>query len=152
MKKLLTLLLIFGFAILFLAPTVSAVLREWHNTPPVGNDIGETFELRFEIESDETTNYSITIYPETKFSVINDQESITIQIPTDETRTFIFNIVVEEELEDGKHAIYYNASKAGVVFKSDVVHVRAGKQVPGFEIIILVSAIALVGFIRRKKR
>lgn len=130
---------------------VSAVPSELHNMPATDPDVGETFELRFEIKADETTNYSIIIHPGIKFSEISGNTSKTIEIPKDETRTFAFNMVVNEELADGKHAIYYNATKEDVIFKSDIIYVRAGKQVPGFELLLVCAAIS-ISFLVWKKR
>ncbi|MFH1013636.1 MAG: hypothetical protein V1769_03900 [Thermoplasmatota archaeon] len=41
-------------------PLVHAIPTEWHNMPASGKDPGDIFQLRFEIKSDETTNYTIT--------------------------------------------------------------------------------------------
>jgi hypothetical protein len=134
--------------------TVSAVpeLTAWHTNPKTGTDAGEIFELKFEILSDETSNYTIMINPGTKFSTVDENNSMTINIPKDETRTFIFNMIINEELEDGKHVIYYNASKEDVQFKSGKTYVRAGVQAPGFELIVCICAIIFIIFLMKKHR
>ena len=118
MNKITVLLMIIGIVISIFLPTADAALKEWHNIPKTGTNPDEIFELRFEIEADETANYSITIDPGTKFSAVDGNTTLTLNIPKDETRTFIFNMQIDEQLEDGKHVIYYNASKEDVVFKS----------------------------------
>lgn len=150
MKKTFIAILIIGL-LFSVVNFVHAAPTEWHNNPSTDTDIGEVFELRFEILSDETTNYTITINPGTKFSAVDDNNSMTLEIPKDETRTFIFNMKIEEELEDGKHVIYYDAFKSGVSFKSDKAYVRAGQQAPGFELIVLISAVVIVAVILKRR-
>jgi len=152
MKKSLIAILIVGMAFSISLPTVNATLSVWGNTPKTSADIGEIFELRFEIMADETANYSITIDPGSKFSAIDGNNSMIIEIPKDETRTFIFNMKLDEKLDDGKHVIYYDAFKSGNQFKSEgKAYVRAGQQAPGFEILAFISAVA-IAFILWKKR
>ena len=140
-----------GFVCSFCVIPTSALPVERHNMPTSGTEVGETFELRFEIFSDKTTNYSIIIYPGSKFSEIMGNTSKTIEIPKDETRTFVFSMVINEELDDGKHAIHYNATKEDAIFRSDIIYVRAGKQAPGFELILTLLAVS-IGLLFWKKR
>lgn len=152
MKKSLIEILVIGAAISIFLPVICATpVACWHNSPKTGDDIGDTFILKFEVSADETANYTVSIDPGTKFSVVDGNNSITFDISKDETRTFIFNMKVAEKLEDGKYPIYYNASKNWDIFKSDKAYVRAGVQAPGFEIIAFISAVAIALIIWRKK-
>jgi len=153
MKKSLIKILIICLAVSILLPTVNAAPSVWSNTPKTDKNSGETFELRFEILADETANYTVTIDPGAKFSAVDGENSMTIEILKDETRTFIFNMQIDEDLEDGKHVIYYDAFKNDEQFKSEgKAYVRAGQQAPGFEILAFIGAIAIALFIWRKKR
>jgi len=145
-------ILIYGFLLLILLiPLSVANPIEWHNIPKTDNDAGEIFQLRCEIKSDETTNYTITINPGDQFSAIDGNLSMTKEIPVNATRTFIFDMKIEEDLEDGKHPIPFIAYKEGVQFKTGNIYVRAGQQTPGFELIILLSAVIMVFISFRKK-
>jgi len=153
MKKTLIKFVIICLAALILLPTVQAELTIWSNSPKTGKDSGEKFELRFEILADETANYTVKIDPGTKFSAIDGKNSMTIEISKDETRTFIFYMQIDEDLDDGKHVIYYDAFKNDEQFKSEgKAYVRAGQQAPGFELVAFIGAIALSLFIWRRKR
>jgi len=145
-------ILIYGFLLLILLiPLSVANPIEWHNIPKTDNDAGEIFQLRCEIKSDETTNYTITINPGDQFSAIDGNLSMTKEIPVNATRTFIFDMKIEKDLEDGKHPIPFIAYKEGVQFKTGNIYVRAGQQTPGFELIILLSAVIMVFISFRKK-
>jgi hypothetical protein len=145
-------LLIGLMVILLLIPLSVATPIEWHNTPKTDKDAGEIFQLRFEIKSDETTNYTITLNPGDQFSAIDGNLSMTKEIPVNATRTFIFDMRIEEDLEDGKHPIQYIAYKEGVQFKTGNIYVRAGQQTPGFEFILLLSAFIIALILLRKKK
>ena len=132
-------------------PIITAAPIEWHNMPKTGTSIGDTFEVRFEIQSDETTNYSIQIEPAPHFQVITGNISQTRIIPDKDTRTFSFTLQIIETLENGKYAVNYTAYKNGTTFKTDVIYVRAGQQVPGFEFALLIPAILFGLLILRKK-
>ena len=134
-----------------LFPVVYASPVIWHNSPKTGTDIGDIFRLKFEILANETANYTITIDPGEKFAVITGNNSITLSIPENETRTFIFDMEIIKEIDDGKHLITYDASKHEEKFQSGKAYVRAGEQAPGFEIIAFISAIA-IGLIIMWKR
>ena len=145
-------ILLYGFLLLILLiPLSVANPIEWHNIPKTDNDAGEIFQLRCEIKSDETTNYTITINPGDQFSAIDGNLSMTKEIPVNATRTFIFDMEIEKDLEDGKHPIPFIAYKEGVQFKTGNIYVRAGQQTPGFEFIILLSAVIMVFISFRKK-
>ena len=120
------------------------------NSPKTDTEPGEIFELRIEVKSDATGNYTVTIDPGTKFSCIDDNTTITKEIPLDETRTFVFNMKIEEELEDGKHIINYDVSFEGELLNSYKAYVRAGKQAPGFEVILAFLAIASIVILFKK--
>jgi hypothetical protein len=146
-------ILLCGFLLmLLLIPFSVAEPIEWHNFPKTGKDAGEIFQFRFEIKSDETTNYTITLNPGDEFSAIDGNLSMTKEIPVNATRTFIFDMKIEEDLEDGKHPIPFKAFKDGVQFKTGNIYVRAGQQTPGFEVILLFSAAILVIFLLRKDK
>jgi len=126
---------------------------EWHNMPVSGNDQGDLFQIRFEIKSDETTNYTITIQPGDQFSLVDGNLTMTKNIPINATRTYIFNMKLDNDVEDGKHPIPYTASKDGSSFKSGNVYVRAGTQTPGFEMVVFLAGILFsFFFICRRQR
>lgn len=132
-------------------PLVHATPTEWHNMPVSGKDPGDIFQLRFEIKSDETTYYTIAITPGDDFESIDGNTSMTIEIPVDATRTFIFDMKVNNTLEDGKHPIPYIAYKEKTQFKTENIYVRAGTQTPGFELIIIFVSVILVLFIVKRR-
>ena len=136
---------------LVLIPSYSANPVEWHNMPKTDNEAGEIFQLRFEIGSDETTNYTITLEPGNQFSAIDGNLTMTKEIPVNATRTFIFDMKIDQDLEDGKHPIPFTAYKEGVEFKQGNVYVRAGQQTPGFEVILIISAFLLMLLFYKKK-
>ena len=137
---------------LFFIPLSNATPIEWHNTPKTDKYSGEIFQLRFEIKSDETTNYTITLNPDNQFSAVDGNLSITKDIPVNATKTFIFDMRIEEDIEDGKHPIPFKAYKKGVQFKTGNIYIRAGQQTPGFEFLFLISAFIFVFLIFRKKK
>ena len=141
-----------GLIIALLFPVCSATPTEWHNMPKIGKDIGEIFQLNFEIKSDETTNYTITLDLNSQFSAVDGNTSLTINIPVDATRTFIFNLEISEKLDDGKYPIAYTAYKNGTAFKTDNAYVRAGVQAPGFELITILVVIGIFIFLWKKKK
>lgn len=132
-------------------PLAQAAPSVWHNSPKTGTDVGETFELRFEIMANETGNYTITIDPGDKFTVVGGNTTITLNIPKEETRTFVFTMQVTQKLEDGKYKITYDALREGMVFKSGIAYVRAGKQAPGFEVAVALSGIAVALILWRRR-
>ena len=68
-------------SVLILGSNALATPNEWHNMPISGNDSGDIFQLRFEIKSDETTNYTLTIQPGEQFSIIDGNATMTKSIP-----------------------------------------------------------------------
>lgn len=151
MKKIIMLIGFFFLMSSLILPCVSSIPNEWHNMPKTGTAIGEIFELRFEIKSDETTNYSITIDPAPHFSVVDGNQTQTKNITIQDTRTFIFSLKIIENLEDGKYAVNYSAYKNDIRFKSDVAYVRAGQQAPGFEIPLFIATVFVCVFIWKKR-
>lgn len=152
MKKMLNYILCLIVILFLFFPIIDANPTIWSNSPKTSTKQGEIFELRFEIESDEKANYSIILDPGTKFSIVDGNNNMTKEIPIDETRTFIFNMQIDEELENGKYVIYYDALKNNVKFKSEgKAYVRAGQQAPGFEIVLFISAI-IVAFVLFRRR
>jgi len=105
-------------------PKVSGI-----NLPRVEGNVGEEFEIRFEIRSDEETNYTLKILPRDEFNWSVGE--ITMKIPVDDTRTMIFNCEVIQELSDGKYNIKWEAYKNGSRFDSGSLELRAGDQAPG---------------------
>jgi len=144
-------IILIGMIFFFLIPMTYATPVEWHNMPKTGNDAGEIFQLRFEIKSDETTNYTITLVPGSDFTAVDNNNSTTLNIPIDATRTFIFNMKIENDLEDGKHPISYTAYKNGTQFKEDNIYVRVGVQTPGFELFFILTAIILAVILIKKR-
>jgi len=151
MKKALALISLISMISIISLPLIAAAPNEWHNMPKSGTAIGDTFEMRFEIKSDETTNYTIQIDPAPHFQVLTGNVSQTINIPNMDTRTFLFTLQIIETLENGKYAVNYTAFKNETIFKTDVIYVRAGQQVPGFEFVLFLPAI-LIGFLIWRKR
>ena len=146
-------ILLCGFLLMLLMIPVSvAVPTEWHNMPKTDKYAGEIFQLRFEIKSDETTNYTITLNPDEQFTAINGNISMTIEIPVNATRTFIFDMKIEQDLEDGKYPIPFKAYKDGIQFKTGNIYVRAGQQTPGFEFILLLLAVICVLILFRERK
>lgn len=111
MKNKLIIITSIGIILAFFIPMIPANPIEWHNIPKTGKDAGEIFQLRFEIKSDETTNYTITLNPGNDFSTVDNNNNITMLIPIDATRAFIFDMTIENDLEDGKHPIPYSIQK-----------------------------------------
>jgi hypothetical protein len=119
--------------------------------PASRKEIGDIFQLRFEIKSDVTTNYTITINPGDDFESVNGNNSMTKEIPVDATRTFIFDMKLTNNIEDGKHPIPFIAYKNGTQFKTGNIYVRAGTQTPGFEISIRLVSVAIILFITKRR-
>lgn len=124
-------------------PTVSGF-----NIPTVDGDKGESFTIRFEIRSDETTNYTIKITPRDEFEYPNGSE-LTLNIPKNDTRTFKFEGKLTKALEaDGKYNIQWEAYKNGSKFETGSVDLRVGEQAPGagmaFGLVAVVMALALL--------
>jgi len=152
MKKALVIISLICLVSIVYLPIIAAAPIEWHNMPKTGTSIGDSFEMRFEIQSDETTNYSIQIEPAPHFQVLTGNTSQTRIIPDKDTRTFSFTLQIIETLENGKYAVNYTAYKNGTIFKTDVIYVRAGQQVPGFEFALLLPAILFGLLIWKKKQ
>lgn len=68
-----------------------------------------------------------------------------MHIPKNETRTFIFDMEVVKDVNDGKYPIYWTAYINGKAYA------RAGEQAHGFGIIAFVSAILIVIIIWKEK-
>jgi len=138
-------------AVLIFLPMIDGQPTIWHNSPKTDNDVGDIFRLKFEILASETTNYTIALDLADKFVMVSGNSTLTINIPKNETRTFIFDIELTKALEDGKHPIYYDAFIEDVKFKSDKVQIRIGEQAPGFEIIALIAALGIAFIIWKRK-
>ena len=152
MKRKIISIICLGLIITLIIPTCTATPTEWHNMPKIGKDIGEIFQLKFEIKSDETTNYTITLDLDNQFSAVDGNSSMTVNIPIDSTRTFIFDLEVNEDLDDGKYPITYTAYKNGTAFKTDNAYVRAGVQAPGFEFLSVIVVIGIAFLIWKRKK
>ena len=55
---------------------------------------GEEFRVKFGIQADETTNYTVTLQERSEFTF--DNQNMTIEIPAGDSRTFIFSGKVVE--------------------------------------------------------
>lgn len=120
------------------------------NFPSVDGDVGETFEIKFEIRSDNATNYTVKVLPRAEFNFTPTEKSL--EIPEGDTRTFIFEGEVLEALEDGKYAIQWEAYQNGTLFDSGSLDLRAGEQAPGPGFALAAAALAGLALATRRRR
>jgi hypothetical protein len=138
--------------LLFVSSLAAAQPTVWHNLPKTGTDVGDIFQLKFEISSTELANYSITLDLGDKFALLTGNETQTKEIPKNETRTYFFDIELLQKLDDGKYPIYYDVYIEDQNFKSDKVMIRIGEQAPGFELFGILAAISIVLLVFYKKK
>ena len=150
MAKIIRNVIIMALTIIVFLSLINAQPTIWHNSPKTDNDAGDIFRLKFEILASETTNYTISLDLADKFTMLAGNDTLTINIPKNETRTFVFDIELIQALENGKHTIYYDAYIENVKFKSDKVYIRVGEQAPGFEIISIIAALGIALLIWKK--
>jgi len=110
---------------------------------------GEEFRVKFGIRADETTNYTVTLQERSEFTF--DNQNMTIEIPAGDSRTFIFNGKVVEEMADGKYVMSWTAAKNGTNFADGRFEIEAGEQVPGPGLLAVATGIALVAVLRRRR-
>ena len=120
------------------------------NVPSVDGNVGETFEVKFEIRSDNLTNYTIKLTPRAEFNFTPTEK--TIEIPEGDTRTFIFEGELTEALEDGKYAIQWEAYQNGTQFDSGSLDLRAGEQAPAPGFALAAAALAGLALATRWQR
>ena len=113
---------------------------------------GETFSFNFGIKADENATYSIKIGERSEFKF--DETQIDIEIPADDTRTFIFNgEVIGEDgagIPDGKYAMTWEAFKNGTKFNSGDFEISAGEQAPSVGIIAAIASIGIIAILRKR--
>ena len=122
------------------------------NIPEVDGLNGESFELKFEIRSDETANYTIKITPRAEFEW-PDGDNITLNIPANDTRTFKFLGQLTGELAtDGKYNIKWEAYKDGTMFDSGSVDLRVGEQAPGIGGVAILAILGLAAMVVARRQ
>ena len=110
---------------------------------------GEEFRVKFGIQADETANYTVTLQERSEFTF--DSLNMTLEIPAGDSRTFIFNGKVVEEMADGKYVMSWTAAKNGTNFADGSFEIVAGEQVPGPGLLAAAAGIALVAVLRRRR-
>jgi hypothetical protein len=113
---------------------------------------GEEFTVKFGIKADENATYSIKLGDRSEF--VFDENPIEIEIPDGDTRTFIFDGVVQGEdgngVADGKYAMTWEAFKNGTKFNSGDFEISAGEQAPSVGIIAAIAGIGIIATLRRR--
>ena len=109
---------------------------------------GEEFRVKFGIQADETTNYTVTLQERSEFTF--DNQNMTIEIPAGDSRTFIFNGKVVEEMADGKYVMSWTAAKNGTNFADGRFEIEAGEQVPGPGVLAAAAGMAAIATLRRR--
>ena len=91
-----------------------------------GTASGEQFEVNFEIKSDETADYTFKIIEREEFS-FSPQEK-TIEIPNNDSRTFIFNGNLAQDLMDGDYGVEWETYKDETMFNSGTLEIGVGES------------------------
>ncbi len=140
---------------MILAPMASAM--EWGPEVTYSDAViegleGEEFTVKFGIKADENATYSIKLGDRSEF--VFDENPIEIEIPDGDTRTFIFDGVVQGEdgngVADGKYAMTWEAFKNGTKFDSGDFEISAGEQAPSVGIIAAIAGIGIIATLRRR--
>ncbi len=140
---------------MILAPMASAM--EWGPEVTYSDAViegleGEEFTVKFGIKADENATYSIKLGDRSEF--VFDENPIEIEIPDGDTRTFIFDGVVQGEdgngVADGKYAMTWEAYKNGTKFNSGDFEISAGEQAPSVGIIAAIAGIGIIATLRRR--
>ncbi|HJM17428.1 MAG TPA: hypothetical protein QGI59_02865 [Candidatus Poseidoniia archaeon] len=140
---------------MILAPMASAM--EWGPEVTYSDAViegleGEEFTVKFGIKADENATYSIKLGDRSEF--VFDENPIEIEIPDGDTRTFIFDGVVQGEdgngVADGKYAMTWEAFKNGTKFNSGDFEISAGEQAPSVGIIAAIAGIGIIATLRRR--
>ncbi len=112
----------------------------------------KSFTVKFGIKADENATYSIKLGDRSEF--VFDENPIEIEIPDGDTRTFIFDGVVQGEdgngVADGKYAMTWEAFKNGTKFNSGDIEISAGEQASSVGIIAAIASIGLIATLRRR--
>ena len=113
---------------------------------------GEKFDVKIGIKADENATYAIKLGNRTEF--VFEEDLIEIEIPAGDTRTFIFDGVVQGEdgngVADGKYAMTWEGYKDGVKFNSGDFEISAGEQAPSIGIIAAIAGIGIIATLRRR--
>lgn len=154
MRTLLAMGLTLTLLVAFAGPASAEPTVIGFNIPSVDGDMGEIFEIKFEVRSDEDANYTIKIKPRAEFEW-TEGDNMTKNIPADDTRTYIFKGKLIDALpDDGKYAIKWEAYKNDTLFKSGQVDLRVGEQAPapgGIAVLGLLGLVAgLVAIAKRR--
>ena len=140
---------------MILAPMASAM--EWGPEVTYSDAViegleGEEFTVKFGIKADENATYSIKLGDRSEF--VFDENPIEIEIPDGDTRTFIFDGVVQGEdgngVADGQYAMTWEAFKNGTKFNSGDFEISAGEQAPSVGIIAAIAGIGIIATLRRR--
>ena len=140
---------------MILTPMASAI--EWGPEVSYSDVIvegleGEEFTVKFGIKADENATYAIKLGNRTEF--VFDENPIEIVIPNGDTRTFIFDGVVQGEdgsgVADGKYAMTWEAYKNGTKFNSGDFEISAGEQAPSIGIIAAIAGIGIIAILKRR--
>ena len=140
---------------MMLVPVVSAM--EWGPEVTYSDAViegleGEEFTVKFGIKADENATYAIKLGNRTEF--VFEEDLIEIEIPAGDTRTFIFDGVVQGEdgngVADGKYAMTWEGYKDGVKFNSGDFEISAGEQAPSIGIIAAIAGIGIIATLRRR--
>ena len=152
MRSLLALCMCLGLLLLVTPVARAESTVHGFNLPTVDGDKGESFTLRFEIRSDETTNYTIKLTPRDEFEWTSGNE-LSINIPQNDTRTFKFEGRLAKALEaDGKYNLQWEAYQNGTKFDSGSVDLRVGEQAPGLGLAWGLAAVAGLAVMTRRRR
>jgi len=113
---------------------------------------GEEFTVNIGIKADENATYSIELGNRSEFKF--DENPIVIEIPAGDTRTFIFDGVVQGEdgggIAGGKYVMTWEAFKDGVKFNSGDFEISAGEQAPSIGIIAAIACIGIIAILRKR--
>jgi hypothetical protein len=149
-RKMRTMKVLFALGMLSLlltAGVASARVVVTTNMPSTqANKTGAQFEIRVEVQADETGNYSVMLVPAAEFN-IDSNTTKTLWIEEGNSKTFIFDMSTAQDLQDGKYGIDYVVYKGLDQVDNGTIMVRAGKQAPGFEGVLVVAAVLVVALV-----
>ena len=110
---------------------------------------GEEFRVKFGIQADEATNYTVTLQERSEFTF--DNQNMTVEIPAGDSRTFIFNGKVVEEMADGKYVMSWTAAKNGTNFADGSFEIEVAEQVPGPGVLAAAALLGTFALLHRRR-